>query len=209
MDVAQVLIDGKWRAADAEGTFQAENPATGEALPLSFPTSRWSDCDLALNAATKAAAQLRTMEPAKIAAFLEAYAANIEANAAAIVAAAAKRPLFPPLRASKMSSSLALPISFVRRQLRSAKSHGAKPHSILKKISAPASPRSARSLSLAPIIFPSHSMGLAEVTSPPPSPQAILSSQKLIPFTPIPLGSSPNRPSKLSSRSVFLSPPYR
>ena len=30
MDVAQVLIDGKWRAADAEGTFQAENPATGD-----------------------------------------------------------------------------------------------------------------------------------------------------------------------------------
>ena len=95
MDVAQVLIDGKWRAADAEGTFQAENPATGEALPLSFPTSRWSDCDLALNAATKAAAQLRTMEPAKIAAFLEAYAANIEANAAAIVAAAAEETALP------------------------------------------------------------------------------------------------------------------
>jgi alpha-ketoglutaric semialdehyde dehydrogenase len=95
MDVAQVLIDGKWRAADAEGTFHAENPAMGEALPLSFPTSRWSDCDAALNAATKAAAELRTIDPAKIAAFLEAYATNIEASAAAIVEAAAEETALP------------------------------------------------------------------------------------------------------------------
>jgi alpha-ketoglutaric semialdehyde dehydrogenase len=101
MDVAQVLIDGKWRAADAEGTFHAENPAKGEALPLAFPISRWSDCDAALSAATKAAAELRTIEPAKIAAFLEAYAANIEAAAEDIVAAAAEEtalPVAPRLR---------------------------------------------------------------------------------------------------------------
>jgi len=95
MDAAQVLIDGKWRAADAEGTFHAENPATGEPLPIAFPTSRWSDCDLALNAATKAAAELRTIDPTKIAAFLETYAANIEANAAAIVATAAEETALP------------------------------------------------------------------------------------------------------------------
>src|ERR1700733_2788238 len=86
--VAQVLIDGKWRAADSEGTFHAENPAKGEALPLAFPISRWADCDAALNAATKAAAELRTIDPAKIAAFLDAYASNIEASAESIVAAA-------------------------------------------------------------------------------------------------------------------------
>ncbi len=95
MDVAQVLIDGKWRAADAEGTFHAENPATGQALPLEFPTSRWSDADSALAAATKAAAELRNVEPAKIAAFLEAYAANIEAAAPAIIAAAAEETALP------------------------------------------------------------------------------------------------------------------
>src|SRR5271154_6992743 len=95
MDVAQVLIDGKWRAADAEGTFHAENPAKGEALPLAFPISSWSDCDLALNAATKAAAELRTIDPAKIAAFLDAYANNIEAAAATIVAAAAEETALP------------------------------------------------------------------------------------------------------------------
>ena len=94
MDVAevaaQILIDGKWRTADAEGTFHAENPAKGEALPVAFPISRWSDCDAALTAATKAAAELRTIDPAKIAAFLEAYANNIEAAAATIVATAAE-----------------------------------------------------------------------------------------------------------------------
>ena len=95
MDVAQILIDGKWRAADAEGTFHAENPAKAEPLPIEFPISRWSDCDAALNAATQAAAELRTIDPAKIAAFLEAYAANIEANAAAIVAAAAEETALP------------------------------------------------------------------------------------------------------------------
>src|SRR5260370_24469272 len=95
MDVAQVLIDGKWRAADAEGTFHAENPAKGEALPLAFPISRWSDCDAALTAATKAAAVLRTIDPAKIADFLDAYAANVEAAAPAIVAAAAEETALP------------------------------------------------------------------------------------------------------------------
>jgi 2,5-dioxopentanoate dehydrogenase len=92
---AQVLIDGKWRPADAEGTFHAENPAKGEALPLAFPISRWSDLDAALNAATQAAAELRTVDPEKIAAFLEAYATNIETNAAAIVAAAAEETALP------------------------------------------------------------------------------------------------------------------
>ncbi|HEX3373806.1 MAG TPA: aldehyde dehydrogenase (NADP(+)) [Edaphobacter sp.] len=95
MDVAQVLIDGKWRAADAEGTFHAENPAKGEALPLAFPISRWSDCDTALTAATKAAGELRTIDPARIAGFLDAYAANIEASADSIVAAAAEETALP------------------------------------------------------------------------------------------------------------------
>ncbi len=95
MDVAQVLIDGKWRAADAEGTFHAENPAKGKPLPLAFPASRWSDCDAALTAATKAAAELRTIDSAKIAAFLDAYAANIEASADSIVAAAAEETALP------------------------------------------------------------------------------------------------------------------
>jgi len=95
MEVAQILIDGQWRAADAEETFHAENPAKGAALPIAFPTSRWSDCDLALTAATKAAAELRNLAPAKIADFLDAYATNIEAASAAIVAAANEETALP------------------------------------------------------------------------------------------------------------------
>jgi NADP-dependent aldehyde dehydrogenase len=95
MDVAKVLIDGKWRAADAEGTFHAENPAKGETLSMAFPISRWSDCDLALTAATKAAAELRSIDPGKIAAFLENYASNIEGAADAIGAAAAEETALP------------------------------------------------------------------------------------------------------------------
>jgi len=88
MGVEQVLIDGAWRTAKAKGTFQAENPETGERLPTQFPISDWSDCDAALSAATEAAKQLRQAAPEQIAAFLEAYARNIESAAAQIVEAA-------------------------------------------------------------------------------------------------------------------------
>ncbi len=88
MDAAQILIDGTWRNAAAESTFHAFNPSTGEALAAEFPTSAWADVDIALDAATQAAGILRTLEPERIAAFLETYADNIEAGATAIVAAA-------------------------------------------------------------------------------------------------------------------------
>ncbi|HEX3471505.1 MAG TPA: aldehyde dehydrogenase (NADP(+)), partial [Silvibacterium sp.] len=67
MDVAQVLICGKWRAADFKKTFHAENPATGETLPRLFPVSEWSDCEAALSAATEAAERLRVAAPEQIA----------------------------------------------------------------------------------------------------------------------------------------------
>jgi alpha-ketoglutaric semialdehyde dehydrogenase len=88
MNVAPILIDGNWQDADAADTFRAENPATGEPLPTTFPVSRWTDCELALNAATAAAVELRNIIPERIAAFLEAYAANIESASDAIVATA-------------------------------------------------------------------------------------------------------------------------
>ena len=55
MSLQPVLIAGEWRAANANGTFLAENPATGETLPEEFPISTWADCDAALAAATDAA----------------------------------------------------------------------------------------------------------------------------------------------------------
>ena len=88
MAVEQVLIDGKWVPAEEEATFQAVNPATGDTLAMNFPISGWSDCDRALTAAADAATTLRTVAPEQLAAFLEAYASNIESAAAAIVEAA-------------------------------------------------------------------------------------------------------------------------
>jgi 2,5-dioxopentanoate dehydrogenase len=95
MSVAQVLIDGAWRMADVEATFHAENPATGQTLPTAFPISRWADCDQALAAAAKAAVELRSIEPSRIAAFLEAYARNIESAADAIIQAASEETALP------------------------------------------------------------------------------------------------------------------
>jgi alpha-ketoglutaric semialdehyde dehydrogenase len=101
MEVAQILIDGQWRAAHSEGTFYAENPATGEVLSTPFPISELTDCDLALDAASRAATVLRTLPPEQIAAFLEAYGSNIEAASAAITQAANEEtglPVTPRLR---------------------------------------------------------------------------------------------------------------
>ena len=95
MDAAQVLIAGEWRKANSKKTFQAENPATGQPLPMLFPISEWADCELALAAASKAAEELRRVEPERVAAFLEAYARNIESSAAQIVEAAHEETALP------------------------------------------------------------------------------------------------------------------
>ena len=83
-----VLIAGAWRAAKATDTFRAENPATGEMLPDEFPVSTWPDCEDALNAATAAAALLRTAPPKQIANFLIRFAERIESRKAELVEAA-------------------------------------------------------------------------------------------------------------------------
>ena len=86
--VAPVWIAGTWREASGSGTFNAQNPATGDTLPAEYPTSTWADCDAALDAAVAAAHILRTVSGEAIASFLEGYAAAIEANVDAIVAMA-------------------------------------------------------------------------------------------------------------------------
>ena len=85
MPTQPVLIAGQWRTAKAGGTFQAENPATGEKLPGEFPVSAWSDCDAALNAAAEAAAILRATPPELIAKFLICLAERLEARKAELV----------------------------------------------------------------------------------------------------------------------------
>lgn len=85
--IAPVLLAGTWAASASTSTFQAHSPKTGEALPGLFPVSSWKDLDVALAAAAEAASQIRTLPDAgvRIAGFLEAYAAGIEARAEQLV----------------------------------------------------------------------------------------------------------------------------
>ena len=81
----QVLINGRWRDADASGSFQATNPSTTETLPDKYPVSKWSDCDAALDAAVDAARTMNELPRETIAAFLDAYADRIEARSDELV----------------------------------------------------------------------------------------------------------------------------
>lgn len=85
MTVQPILIDGQWRPADAEDTFQAENPTTCEPLADRYPISRWSDCQAALAAADAAFRVMRTMSGGQIASFLEGFATEIERRSEALV----------------------------------------------------------------------------------------------------------------------------
>ncbi len=85
MAVHKVLIGDQWVESDSTGSFQATNPATCEALPDEYPVSSWAEIDRALDAAMAAAKALRKAPAEKFAAFLEAYANQIEARAEALV----------------------------------------------------------------------------------------------------------------------------
>jgi NADP-dependent aldehyde dehydrogenase len=85
MSVHPVLIGGHWRAARADTTFRAEDPAAGAPLDGEFPVSSWDDVDAALSAAVEAADALRSGPPEAVARFLERYAERIEGRAGEIV----------------------------------------------------------------------------------------------------------------------------
>lgn len=76
-----VLLEGRWQAAQAAGSFRAENPATKQPLDETYPISAWADCELALDAAVQAAEILQQTPPDTIARFLERYADRIEQRA--------------------------------------------------------------------------------------------------------------------------------
>ncbi len=61
------------------------NPATGDTLPGTYPMSAWDDCDAALEAASRAARELRRTPPEAIARFLTRFADRIEARKAQFV----------------------------------------------------------------------------------------------------------------------------
>ena len=85
MTTKPVLIDGEWVEADVIGTFQATNPNTRASLDETYPISGWGDIERCLNAAQAAAEDLRHRSGHDIAAFLEAYANQIEASASELV----------------------------------------------------------------------------------------------------------------------------
>ncbi|WP_285401780.1 aldehyde dehydrogenase family protein [Luteibacter sp. ME-Dv--P-043b] len=95
-DQPQVLIGGRWRAADAPtGTFRAEDPTRGEAIGPAFPISSAADTEAALVAAVSVAADLAALPPECIADFLERYADGIDADAETLVALAAAETALP------------------------------------------------------------------------------------------------------------------
>lgn len=80
MTVQPVLIAGQWRAASAGATFRADDPTTRQPLPDEYPISSWQDCDEALASAASAFGVLHSLPGERLAEFLEAYAARIEAR---------------------------------------------------------------------------------------------------------------------------------
>ncbi|HUA80477.1 MAG TPA: aldehyde dehydrogenase family protein [Dyella sp.] len=85
----QVLIGGRWCASlDAQSGFRAEDPAQAQAIGGAFPISGSADIEAAMQAAIDAADALGATSPARIADFLEAYAAAIDADADRLVALA-------------------------------------------------------------------------------------------------------------------------
>jgi len=82
---APVLIAGQWRESKSAGTFQADNPTLGEALPEVYPVSSREEVLEAIRAGSEAAEALRQTSGESIAAFLEAFASGIEARASELV----------------------------------------------------------------------------------------------------------------------------
>jgi NADP-dependent aldehyde dehydrogenase len=80
-----VLIAGRWREAKSVDSFRATDPNRNALIDRHFPISGWADIDEALDAAAQAATELRKTPPAKIAEFLENFAALIQAEAAKLV----------------------------------------------------------------------------------------------------------------------------
>ena len=81
-----VLIGGRWQPSlDVQiDSFRAEDPALGEPFGPAFPTSGERDVETALASACAAVEALAAAEPKRIAAFLEGYAAKIEAKTQAL-----------------------------------------------------------------------------------------------------------------------------
>jgi 2,5-dioxopentanoate dehydrogenase len=90
-----ILVNGEWVTSAAQHSFQGANPSTSELNPSLYPVSPWEDCQLVLEAAAQAADQLRQMEPAAIAEFLELFAGELESQAPALIECAHRETALP------------------------------------------------------------------------------------------------------------------
>lgn len=95
MSTQPILIDGQWRSARAESSFQACDPQNRHLLPEFYPVSLWDDCDEALTAAARAADQLRHLPGERFAQLLETLADKIEAKSEALVQIAHQETALP------------------------------------------------------------------------------------------------------------------
>jgi NADP-dependent aldehyde dehydrogenase len=102
----QVLIGGRWCASlDARDSFRAEDPSRAEAIGPEFPVSGAADIEAAMRAAIDVADALSATSPARIADFLERYAAAIDADGDCLVALAHSEtalPVEPRLRSVEL-----------------------------------------------------------------------------------------------------------
>jgi NADP-dependent aldehyde dehydrogenase len=85
MTVHPVYIAGKWSPSTGVETFSAVNPTTGEKLADRYPVSPSEELERALACAADVARQTRRWPGERFATFLEAFATEIEARAAALV----------------------------------------------------------------------------------------------------------------------------
>ena len=76
---------GSWQTVAGAGTFQPDNPALGTPLPEIYPITSRAEVLKMLEAGSEAAGTLRATNGARIAEFLEAFAAGIEKQADALV----------------------------------------------------------------------------------------------------------------------------
>ncbi len=95
MATQRVLIGGEWRDSQGTATFTAFDPKTRTALPDAYPVSPWSEIETALQHAAAASQATRNWPAERFAAFLEKYAARIEARAAELIEMANRETALP------------------------------------------------------------------------------------------------------------------
>ncbi|MEX0876688.1 MAG: aldehyde dehydrogenase family protein [Phycisphaerales bacterium] len=84
MTTQPILLRDTWTDTAASDTFQAHNPATGQALNDRYPVSDMSTLRQLAQAAAEAARELENRPPEQIAGFLRTYADNIDTHREAI-----------------------------------------------------------------------------------------------------------------------------